>query len=221
MGETIRLTAQDGHVLPAYRAEPKGKPQGGIVVIQEIFGVNAHIRGIADRLAREGYAALAPALFERIERQVELSYTEEDTGRGRELRTGLGWDKPVADVAAAIAALGAAGRVGVVGFCWGGSLGWLAATRLGPASAVCYYGAQIVEFKDETPGCPVLMHFGAQDPLIAVEDVETIRAAQPAVTIHTYAAGHGFNCDMREDFEPECAALAWERTLAHFSTHLG
>jgi carboxymethylenebutenolidase len=221
MGETIRLKAQDGHEFGAYRAEPKAKPRGGLVVIQEIFGVNAHIRSVADRIAGEGFLALAPALFDRVEPGVELDYSEDGTARGRGLRTSLGWDKPVADLAAAVAALQAFGRVAVVGFCWGGSLAWLAATRLDPACAVCYYGAQIVQFADEKRKCPVLMHFGAQDSLISREDVERIRAAQPGVAIHTYPAGHGFNCEVRGDYDAESAALAWDRTLAHLAAHLG
>jgi carboxymethylenebutenolidase len=221
MGETMELMAGDGHLLEAYRAEPGGRPRGGLVVIQEIFGVNAHIRAVADRLAAEGYVALAPALFDRIDKGVELDYTEAGTARGRELRTGLGWDKPLADVAAAAAALEPAGKVGAMGFCWGGSLAWLAATRLEVACAVCYYGGQIAQFADERPRGPVVMHFGDRDPLIPPEDVARIRAAQPAVTIHTYPAGHGFNCDLRADYDAESAARAFGRTLAHLAAHVG
>jgi carboxymethylenebutenolidase len=219
--QTLTLTAADGHQFSAYRADPDGAARGGIVVIQEIFGVNGHIRGVADRFAAAGYAALAPALFDRLARGTELGYDEAGIARGRELRAELGWDDPLKDVAAAVAALADAGKVGAVGYCWGGSVAWLSATRLAVAGAVSYYGGQIIEFKDEPPRAPALMHFGDKDAGIPMTDVEAIRAAQPGVPIHVYPAGHGFNCDQRADFHKESADLALERTLAFFAEHIG
>ncbi len=221
MGTTLQLEADDGHALSAYRADPEARCRGGILVIQEVFGVNEHIRRVCDDFAARGYAAVAPALFDRIERGVELDYTDDGLARGRELRTALGWDDPLRDVAAAAATLQEAGKVGTVGYCWGGSIAWLSATRLDVACAVCYYGGQIVQFCAERAGCPVLMHFGERDPIIPPEDVERIRGAQPEIPIYTYPAGHGFNCDARADYDSESAALAKERTLAFLAEHLG
>ncbi|NIR29090.1 MAG: dienelactone hydrolase family protein [Gammaproteobacteria bacterium] len=221
MGTTLQLDADDGHTLSTYRADPQAKPRAGIAVVQEVFGVNEHVRRVCDDFAARGYVAIAPALFERIERGVELGYTDEALARGRELRTALGWDDPLRDVAAALAVLRQAGKVGVVGYCWGGSVAWLSATRLDADCAVCYYGGQIVQFCEERARCPVLMHFGERDPIIAAEDVERIRSAQPEIPIYTYPAGHGFNCDARADYDPQSAALAKERTLAFLAEHVG
>ncbi|MFQ5954103.1 MAG: dienelactone hydrolase family protein [Kiloniellales bacterium] len=220
--QNLTLTADDGHQCGAYRADPAGRPRGGIVVIQEIFGVNRHIRAVCDGFAADGYAALAPALYDRQTPGVELDYSPEGINRGREIRAEVGWDGPVRDIAAAVAALAPVGRVGTVGYCWGGSLSWLAATRLDVACAVCYYGGQIVSFKDERPGCPVLMHFGEIDQSIPMDDVTAIQAALPEVPVHVYpGAGHGFNCDMRADFHQASADLARERTFAFFAEHIG
>ncbi len=222
---TDTLAAQDGHRLSVYRAAPKARAKAGLVVIQEVFGVNYHIRAVCNRFAEQGYAVVAPALYDRLERGVELGYDEASLARGRELRTRLGWEAPVLDTATALKAARSdlrqpVSRVGVVGYCWGASVTWLAATRLTPDCAVCYYGAQIAQFKDERPGCPVLMHFGERDPLISAEDVAAIRAAQPEPEIHVYPAGHGFNCTERADFHPDSAALALERSLGFFAKHL-
>ncbi len=221
MEESVRLIAADGHELDAYRAEPEGMPRGGIVLLQEIFGVNAHIRDVARRYAGEGYAVVAPALFDRIERGVDLGYTEETTAEGRRLRGELGWEAPLKDIGAAIKSLRGAGKVAAVGFCWGGSLAWLAACRLKPDAAVCYYGAQIKDFAHESPNCPVVMHFGESDALIAPEAVAAIAAAHPELTIFTYPAGHGFNCDRRAGYHAPSAKLAWERSLAFLRKHVG
>ncbi len=220
--QNLTLTAEDGHQCGAYRADPDGTPRGGIVVIQEIFGVNKHIRSVCDGFAADGYAALAPALYDRETPGIELDYDTAGITRGREIRAEVGWDNPMRDIAAAVKALAPLARIGAVGYCWGGSLSWLAATRLRLACAVCYYGGQIVNFKDEKPGCPVLMHFGETDHSISMDDVEAIRAAQPGVPMHVYpGAGHGFNCGMRADFDPASADLARERTLAFFAEHIG
>jgi carboxymethylenebutenolidase len=220
MGKTIEFTAPDGHILQAYRADPEGAPRGGIVVIQEVFGINRHIRSVCDKFAAQGYATAAPALFDRLERSVELDYDEASLARGRALRTALGWEHAVKDVMAAVAELAEFGKVGTVGYCWGASVTWLSATRLDVACAVCYYGAQIVDFCEEQPRCPVLLHFGERDALIPLEDVDRIRKAHPALPLYMYPAGHGFNCDVRGDFHAESARRAWERTLAFFTQHL-
>jgi len=220
MGQDVTLRATDGHSLGAYRADPKATPRAGIVVVQEVFGVNAHIRSLVDRWAERGYVAIAPALFDREERDVRLDYDAEGLRQGRALRRALGWDVPLFDVEAARASIASAGRVGVVGFCWGGSVAWLSATRLAVDAAACFYGAQIAQFRDETPRCPVLMHFGERDPLIPATDVAAIRASQPALPIHVYAAGHGFHCDARDDFDRDASRLADDRTRAFFEEHL-
>lgn len=223
MGQTITLTAADGHSLSAYRADPEGTPRAGLVVVQEIFGVNAHIRAVCDRLAAQGYRCIAPALFDRLRRGVELGYGEDDVALGRELRGGPGWEKAVVDIDAARAALAEdLDKVGAVGFCWGGSLAWLSACRLTIDAAVCYYGAQIPQFLQEHPHCPVMMHFGEDDPLIPGEEVAKICLNQPDVQVHVYDhTGHGFNCDLRPDYSPDASKLAMERTLAFFGRHLG
>jgi len=221
MGEWVKLTASDGHALDAYRAMPEKARKGGVVVVQEIFGVNAHIRDVCDRYAAEGYEALAPALFDRVRPGVELNYDASGVNEGRELAAAVGWDHPTRDIEAAARGLDAHGKAGVVGYCWGASWVWVAACRLDIACAACYYGRHIVELLDEKPRCPVIMHFGAQDASIPLENVDAIRAANPDIPIHVYeGAGHGFNCDKRPDFRPEAAATALERTLALFTQKL-
>jgi carboxymethylenebutenolidase len=217
----MRLKAADGHEFDAYRAEPRGQAAGGVVVIQEIFGVNGHIRAVCDRFAAEGFLAVSPALFDRIERGVEFDYTDEATTRGRALRAELSWENPLRDIDAAMAAAAVDGAAGVVGFCWGGSLAWLAAARLKPACAVCYYGGQIHDFITEQPRCPALLHFGEKDRLIPREHQERIRAAHPGLEFHFYPADHGFNCDQRASYDAACAALAWTRTIAFLRRNLG
>ncbi len=222
MGETVSLTAEDGHALDAYRAHPAGAARGALVVIQEIFGVNGHIRSVCDGFAADGYETVAPALFDRSGKGVELTYTEPDIARGLEIRGALDWDDTMRDVAAAVAAVRGVGAVGVVGYCWGGSVAWLSASRLDVNCAVGYYGGQIKQFNDEVPRCPVMLHFGDRDKSISLDDVAAIRAAHPELPIHVYpAVGHGFNCDQRASYHAENAKLARERTLAFFAEHLG
>ncbi len=222
MGQTITLTAADEHQLEAYRADPEGAPRGGIVVIQEVFGVNDHIRDVCAGFAADGYTAIAPAVFDRIERGIQLAYDDAGITRGRALVEDLGWEGPLADVAAVAAALGPSGKVGVVGYCWGGSVTWLAACRLDVACAVGYYGRHIIQFNDEQPRCPVILHFGETDAMIPMDDVDTIRAAHADVPVHVYGdAGHGFNCDRRGSYHAESAKTARARTLAFFAEHLG
>lgn len=220
MAEFIELTAADGHKLAAWRAVPLGKPRGGVVVIQEIFGVNSHIRDVTERFSEQGYLAIAPALFDRYERGFETGYQPDDMVRARALMTALDWDKAVLDVDAARGAAAAAGKVGTVGYCWGGSVSWLAACRLKIDAAVAYYGGQIDRFKEERPRCPVIMHFGKTDGHIPLSTVEAIQAAQPQVPVYLYDAGHGFSCDQRGSFDQAAHEQAWQRTLAFFAEKL-
>ena len=220
MGQMITLTAADGHAFSAYRADPDGPPKGGLVVVQEIFGVNGHIQSVCDGFAGDGYAVIAPAYFDRLRPGVDMDYSAESVAAGRELAMQIGWDGPMQDTAAAAAALKDAGHVGVVGYCWGGSVAWLAATRLA-LPGVGYYGGRTAGLIDETPQAPVMLHFGEKDSHIPQEDVDKIAAAHPDVPIHLYPAGHGFNCDARADFHPESASLARERTMAFFAETLG
>jgi carboxymethylenebutenolidase len=166
VGDLITLIAGDGHGLAAYVARPEGPARAGLVVCQEIFGVNAHMRDVTDAFAGDGYLAIAPALFDRLERDVELGYSDDDTGRGRALRTALAWDDVMLDVGAAAEEVRGGAGVGVIGYCWGGSVAWLAACRLPVQASVSYYGGQVHEFRAETPGCPVQFHFGTKDPNI-------------------------------------------------------
>ncbi len=227
MGETIRLTAADGHEFDAYRADPEGDARGGVVVIQEIFGVNGHIRDVADGFARDGYLAVAPALYDRFERGVELDYTPENIEIGREFKAqgNENLDSVMADVEAARAAASGAGqgnnKVGITGYCWGGFVVWAAACRLGFDAAASYYGGGVIDLKDETPTCPIILHFGREDDSIPLADVDAISAAHPDVPVHLYDAGHGFNCDRRGSYHEESAALARERTLQLFKENLG
>ncbi len=220
MGEMIELRAEDGHRLGAYRAMPGGSALAGVVVIQEVFGITPHIRAVCDDFAAAGYAAVAPALFDRIEPGTELDYDAAGLERGRALRTDLGWNDPLLDVAAALSALDACARVGVVGYCWGGSVAWLCATRLDVDCAVAYYGGQIVLFKDEHPLCPVLLQFGESDVIVSADDVAQIRAANPGVPVCMYPAGHGFNCTDRADYDESSATLAHRRTLDFLAEHV-
>ena len=224
MGENIELTASDGHKLGAYRAEPAGKPKGGIVVIQEIFGVNSHIRDVADGYAADGYLAIAPALFDRTQPGVDLCYEEKDIAIGRELAFPLGWEAPMLDLGAAVELAAGAGKVGVVGYCWGGSLAYLCACKLPVAAAVGYYGGQITKIleADSTahPRVPTLLHFGKQDAGIPASMVEEVRKENPGVPVHLYDAGHGFNCDHRGSYDEASAKLARRRTLEFFAERI-
>lgn len=222
MSQTITLTAADGHSLAAYAAGP-ARAARGLVVVQEIFGVNAHMRSVCDRLASRGYAVVCPALFDRTEQGVALGYTAEDVARGRALRARIADAGPVADIEAAAAALPAGAKRGVIGFCWGGTIAWWGATRTTRfAAASCWYGGGIAATREETPHCPVQMHFGEQDASIPLTDVDAIRAAQQEVELFVYAnAQHGFGCDARASFDPASAELAWRRTHAFLDRHLG
>jgi carboxymethylenebutenolidase len=222
LGEQVRLKASDGFEAGGYLAPAAGAPKGGIAVIQEIFGVNTHIRAVCDRLAAAGYDACAPAIFDRQQRDFTAGYTPTDVARGRAFLQKFDWDACLRDVEAALDAVGRAGRRGVVGFCLGGSVAFAAATRLNGLSAcVGYYGGRIKDFADETPRCPVQLHFGALDQGIPLADVETVKRKRPDVEVFIYeGAGHGFNCDERAAYHATSAALAWRRTLAFFDKHL-
>lgn len=223
MGRDITLTAQDGHSFGAYRADPSGAAKGGIVVIQEIFGVNAHIRELADGFAADGYAAIAPALYDRSSKQgVQLGYVGDDVTIGRQLREEFSWDDSVHDVKAAADVLTGEGlKVATVGYCWGGTISYLAGCRLNINAAVVYYGGQIIPYINEEANCPLLMHFGEHDHGIPLNDVEKIKNAHPDATVNIYDADHGFNCDHRAQYNEAAAKQARERTMALFARQLG
>lgn len=222
MGDWHTLTAGDGHRFQLYRATPQGESRGTVVVLQEAFGANGHIRDVADRLADTGYVALAPAFFDRVERGFETGYAAEDMQRAIAVMKQASFDDAITDLTATVASSLVQGKVGVVGFCWGGSLAWLAATRVaGLACAVSYYGRLAPDYRSEQPRCPVLFHFGDRDQSIPLSAVESMRSAQPGQTYHIYAADHGFNCDQRDSFDAASAALAMQRTLAFFEKHIG
>jgi len=221
MGSTVNLTAADGHTLSTYVAGPSDAKKG-LVVIQEIFGVNHHMRNVVDRFAAQGYAVCAPALFDRAERGVELGYTQDDVAAGRGYRMKLTDAGVIADVQAAATHL-VGKKLGIVGYCFGGTVSWWGATRTQSfAAASCWYGGGIAATRNEAPNCPVQMHFGEKDQSIPMTDVEAIRAARPNAEVFVYpGAQHGFGCDERGSFSKPDAELAQQRTLAFFASHLG
>lgn len=219
MGRTIELTAADGHRLAAYLSEPAGTARGGVVVVQEIFGVNRHIRAVADQYAAAGYLALAPALFDRVQRDADVPYT--DARRGLGFVEALPADSALTDVAAAADRVRSAGKVGVVGYCWGGLQAYLAAGALNIDAAVAYYGGGIDRHLDRKPKVPVLFHFGDQDAHIPPSAVARIRAAWPQGTYFLYPAQHGFNCTDRASYDAACAKLAFERSLDFLARNIG
>ncbi len=222
MGETIRLTAEDGFDLSAYLARPHGHGKGGIVVVQEIFGVNDHIRSICDRFAADGYAACAPAIFDRQQPGFECGYTPDEVAKARPLMVAGDFETYMRDVAAARDALLGYSPVSVTGYCLGGSVAFAAATRLdGFLCAIPYYGGKIIGIKDEQARCPMLMYFGEQDHSISMEDVRAIQAAQPGAEIQIYDAQHGFMCDQRSTYSAEHAEKAWAGTIAFLDRHSG
>jgi carboxymethylenebutenolidase len=224
MGKWLQLEAEDGFRLSAYRADPDGpnKARGGLVVVQEIFGVNSHIRSVCDGFAADGYAAIAPALFDRYQRNFDVGYSPEDIALGRELKAKAATDAALKDVAAARAALAGVGSTGVVGYCWGGFIAWMSAARLpGFDCAVPYYGGGIVEAGKEQPKCPVMAHFGERDAAIPVAGARAFAAAHPEAEVFFYDAEHGFNCDLRKSYDAASAELARERTLGFFRKHIG
>jgi len=222
MGETIRLKSKAGEI-DASLATPKGDVKGGIVVIQEIFGVNQHIRKVTDFFAAQGYLALAPCFFDHIKPGVELGYTPDTMAEGRKLVGELGVDKAVQDVDAAISALKARGvkKVAVTGFCWGGTITWLSATRLKPDAAIGYYGGGIHGTKNEKPTVPTQMHFGDKDMHIPMTHVNELRKLHPGVQVFDYPADHGFHCDERGSYDAAASKQAMARTLEFFGKHVG
>lgn len=219
MGDYIKLTAQDGHTFSAYRAAPSGDPVGGVVIVQEIFGLTAHMCRVVDQYAAAGFAAIAPAVFDRVEPNIVLDYSEIE--RGRAVMQQLEWADTLADVQAAVDALGAL-PVAVVGFCWGGTVSFVAASELPIDAAVSYYGTGVARMLDKRPKCPVLYHFGDRDQSIPPEAIERIRAAHPEGIYHLYAgADHGFDCRDRASFSPADAELAFERSVDFLREHLG
>ncbi len=219
MGDMVRLTAADGHQLEAYQAAPEGTPRAGVLILQEIFGVTDHIKRVTDDYAAQGYLALAPAMFDRVKPAITLDYA--DIQQGRDTMMQLEPDNAVTDMAAGLAHLGSAGAVAAVGYCWGGAMAYLAACRLPLTAAVCYYGGQIARFLDESPACPVMYHFGAEDAHIPLSVVDEIKAARPEGVFHVYeGAGHGFNCDDRPDYRADSAALARRRTFSFLDENL-
>jgi carboxymethylenebutenolidase len=217
----LQLRAADGHTLSAYVAKPAGRARGAVVVIQEIFGVTGHIERVADQFAAEGYLAIAPALFDRQQRGVNLAYDEAGIAAGVGFMQRADFTQVMADVQAAIDSVKHAGAVGMVGYCWGGLVTWLAGSRTTVTAGVSYYGGGITQFLDPVPRCPMQFHFGEKDTHIPLSDVAQIRAAFPDGEFHTYAAGHGFNCGDRASYDATAAHLAFARTKEFFSTHLG
>jgi carboxymethylenebutenolidase len=222
VGQQVKLTASDKFQLGGYRADPAGMPKGAVAVIQEIFGVNHHIRAICDRLAGEGYVAVAPAIFDRIERNFQSGYSPDEVTLARKFIANPDWAAMLRDTQAAIDAVKDVGPVGIIGFCLGGSIAYAAATKLsGLSAAIGYYGGVIIRFADDRPKVPTQLHFGERDAGIPLGDVETIRAKRPEVDIHTYpGAQHGFNCDERASYDKASADIAWPRSLAFFARHL-
>ena len=224
MSEMIRLKADDGFDLGGYEVKPDGKPKGGVVILQEIFGVNDHIKRVADGYAEDGYHVIAPAIFDRAERDSDLGYDKPDMDKGVALRNKIPTEATILDVRAAVEALQASGKVGLVGYCWGGSLAWFAAARIsGLAATIGYYGGMIAKNLGETPRVPVMLHFGEKDGGIPMTDVEKIRAdTDPSIVqVFTYPAGHAFNRDGTPVYQDHCAMLARMRTVKFLQQHVG
>jgi len=222
VGTPISMTASDGFKLGGYRADPQGRPKGGLVVIQEIFGVNHHIRTVCDRYAEHGYASVAPAVFDRIQPNFESGYTPGEIEHARGFVAKVDWSAMMRDTAAAIGAVKNAGKVGIVGYCMGGSVAFLAACKLdGLACAIGYYGGTIARNADEKPKVPTLLHFGDQDHSIPMSDVEIVKRKRPDCEIHIYHAGHGFSCDERGSYDEAAHKEALGRTLTWLTRYLG
>ena len=223
MGSMIELKAADGHKLAAYRAEPAGKARGAVVVIQEIFGVNSHIKSVADGYAKDGYLAIAPAMFDRVQRGYDTGYSQPEIQAGIAIMQKLDWKQAMLDVDAAVTEAKKAGKVGIVGYCYGGTVSWVSAARAsGLACAAPYYGGGMPGFINEKPKVPTMCHFGELDQSPTLEQSRAIAKAHPEITAHFYpGAGHGFNCDQRGSYHAESAKLARQRSLEFFRKHLG
>jgi carboxymethylenebutenolidase len=220
MGQFTTIMARDGHEFQAWLAAPPGRPRGAVLVIQEIFGVNSQIRTVTERFAAEGYTAIAPSLFDRVRRGIELGYAPADMQEGRGYVQQLDPEATRRDLAAAVAVVKHSGRAGAVGYCWGGALAYLAAGQLPLACTVVYYG-KVVSYLDQKPRCPVMYHYGSEDQSIPLADVERIRAAYPEAAVYAYeGARHGFSNEQRDSYHPQAAALARTRTLEFFARYL-
>ena len=220
MGEFTTLMARDGHEFNAWLAAPSGPVRGALVIAQEIFGVNRHIRSVADGFAADGYVTIAPCLFDRIRRGIELGYSEAEVQQGRGYRLQIPKEKTLLDLTACINVIKHSGRVSIVGYCWGGTLAYIAACELPVFCAVSYYGGQIKDHLDKSPRRPVMYHFGEKDPHIPLSDIDRIRAADPTGIFHLYPADHGFNCDERGSYDAASATLARERTLQFLNAQM-
>ena len=222
MGKDIKLTASDDFQFGGYRADPTTTPKAAVVVIQEIFGVNHHIRAVCDRLAGEGYVAIAPSIFDRVEPNFTSGYSPDEVAIARKFVANPDWAAMLRDSQAAIGAVKDVGPVGIIGFCLGGSIAYAAATKLaGLSAAIGYYGGAIVRFADDKPDVPTQLHFGEKDTGIPLSDVEAIKAKRPDVEIHVYpGAQHGFHCDERASYDKTSADIAWPRSMAFFAKHL-
>ncbi len=222
MGSTIELTAADGHKFKAYRAEPAGKVRGGLVVAMEIFGVNSHIRSVADGYAADGYLVIAPALFDRVERDYDTGYSQEEIQRGIGIIQTINMDDTMKDVAAALQNISDAGKAGIVGYCWGGRVSWMSAANVsGLSCSIPYYGGGIPGLSGLKPNCPVMFHWGESDESIPLDDVKVFSEKHNDQTHYFYKAGHGFNCDQRGSYDADAAKLARGRTLEFLGQHVG
>lgn len=214
MGHNVRLTAEDGHQLDAYICKTEGDAKGALILVQEIFGINAHIKSVCAQYASLGYTTIAPALFDRKQQDVELDYTAEGVAAGIEYKNSIPDDSALMDIAAAAKYVNTGPKVSIIGYCWGGKLTYLAASKVsGLFKAIGYYGGGIASVIDQNPQIPTLLHFGDQDTAIPLSEVDEIRTRHPEIEVHTYAAGHGFNCDARGSYNKEAADLALKRTL--------
>jgi carboxymethylenebutenolidase len=222
MGKNIELASSDGFKLGAYRADPAGKARGGIVLVQEIFGVNQHIKKVADGYASDGYSVIAPQYFDRVQKNFDVGYAQPDMEAGRGIVGKLDWGNVVKDTQAAINELKSAGKCAVIGYCWGGTVAWLAAVKNdGLACTVAFYGGGVAGMVNEKPKVPVMFHWGEKDHAIPMDAVRKVEAAHPTAISHVYPAGHGFNCDERQSYDAGSAKLARERTVEFLRKHVG
>ena len=222
MGTMIELTAADGHKFSAYRAESKGKPKGALIVVMEIFGVNSHIKKVTDEYAADGYLAIAPAMFDRVQPGLDIGYTPADIEVGRGIMQKMKLDDAMKDVAAAMKNVASAGKIGIVGYCWGGTVAWKAASTLaGIACSLPYYGGGVPGLIGEKPKCPVMFHWGETDHSIPLDKAQEVAAAHKDQTHYFYSAGHGFNCDQRGSYNADASKLARTRTLEFLAKHVG
>lgn len=221
MDDFIKVTASDGHILDVYLAQAQGSPKGGIVLIQEIFGINSHMKSVADQYASEGYLVGAPSLFDRVESNIRLCYNSDDVVHGKELKESVGNKNPLLDIQATLNIVKSAGKVAVIGYCWGGTLTWLSACQVpGFSAAVSYYGGGIGALAFMQPKCPTIFHFGENDHAIPLMDINTLKSAQPKCSIYLYPAGHGFNCEQRDGFHSSSSKIALERTIEHLEHNI-